>query len=114
MLAFRPTKEWIEGLQVGDLAQDVFGNVSKIVNIYARGRNIHGKVYICLYIQHGSPGSSISQSYTEGEVEPTIGLTNKYHQTRLYPEEVITSDFKKIKEEYFKHNEKLAKAAGLL
>lgn len=91
MIAFRPNKEWIENLQVGDMAIDVFGNISKVVEISFRGKDLNGREYVGYYTAHGvGTGSKISHSAKEGEIIPTLPLTSKYHRIDNVPGEIVT------------------------
>jgi hypothetical protein len=85
ILITRPTREDIESLKIGDLAPDCFGNVSKVVTIFAKKEDISGKLFACYYVEFGSNGGTISNSIKEGEPVPTIPATSKYFSTRFYP-----------------------------
>ena len=89
--AFRPTKEWVLGLKVGDLAPDCFGKLSRVVRIFCRGTNFKGQPYVGFYTEWGD-GGSVSGTATAGEVIPTVPLTNLYRTMDHVPEPYITSD----------------------
>lgn len=78
MKAFKPTKEWIENLAVGDIALDTFGNLRKVVSITYRGINILGKSYVGYYLEFGD--SRISEASTEDSIQTTIPLIDKYNR----------------------------------
>jgi hypothetical protein len=77
-----PKRSEIEALKEGDLAPDCFGCWRRITKIYAKGQDVNGKVYVCYYTEFG-PGSSISNSLKEGEINRTVGLTGKYTSYQL-------------------------------
>ena len=74
------------------MALDCFGNKKEIVEIYGRGIDIHGKAYICYYTKF-TDNSKISHSMKEGEVVPTVEITQRWHQARLVPDTHKTNNF---------------------
>ena len=62
----KATREYIESLQVGDLAPDCFGKLSEITEIYGLGVNSRGGKYICYYTKL-SDNATISRSLIEGQ-----------------------------------------------
>ena len=90
MIAFRPNKEWIENLKVGDMALDCFGNVSEVVEIFCRSVVVKtGRIFVGYYTKLDDT-SKISHTATEGEIVPTLPLTNKYNRIDNVPEEIVT------------------------
>lgn len=96
MKAFRPTTEWIETLQVGDLAPDVFGNISPIIQIYAQGHDIHGKAYVCYYVSHGDDGGMISHSLKADEIDMSLPMCAKFKTRYDVPESDITDNINEV------------------
>ncbi len=80
----RPTREDIYNLTVGDLALNPFGRYARVTNIFAQKDDVHGKAFVCYYVEYG-PGSTISNSAKEGEVTPSMAVTQKYMQNQLAP-----------------------------
>ena len=62
----------IQNLMVGDKVPNCFGEMAKVVEIYARGADIKGKWYVCTYQEFGTNNGRMSQSFTEGEPNLTI------------------------------------------
>lgn len=74
-IAYRPSRQDVENLHVGDFAPNVFGE-GKVTEIYAHGIDINGKSYVCYYSTWGPSGDSrISGSMKENEIVRTIALT---------------------------------------
>ena len=96
MKAFRPIKDYIINLKEGDLAQDCFGNISKVVRISYRGQDIGGLNFVGYYVEFGSNGGTISHSIKEGEILATLPLIDKYKRMDEIPENMITEDFEDI------------------
>lgn len=66
-----PTREDIWNLQVGDMAPSCFPEPRRVVRIYARKDDIHGKAFVCYYTEFGD-GASISESAKEDEMHFSI------------------------------------------
>lgn len=79
---FIPTFEWINNLKVGDLVPNCFGNLNPITEIHARGTDINGRLYICLYTQYHE-NSTISGSFKEGELHRSVKLCGKHTSHEL-------------------------------
>jgi hypothetical protein len=60
-----PTKEDIDGLEVGSKVLNIFGEESEVTRITYRGTDINGKRYVCYYECDGS--GEMSSSMKEGE-----------------------------------------------
>lgn len=84
VLITRPTRQDILGLQVGDLAPNCFGTMSRVTRIYGRGDDIKGKAFVCYYTENG-PHSEVSNSLKEDETLATVPLTIKYKRAELAP-----------------------------
>jgi len=80
VILWRPEKNEIVGLKVGDVALDVFGGFSKVVEITCMRQDVKGKWFVHYYTDFG-PGSRISHSAKEGEIVATIPLIEKYHRS---------------------------------
>ena len=91
MKAFKPTKEWIENLTVGDFALNCFGRLEKVAKITYRGTNIHGKRFVGYHLDHGH-NSTMSESSTEDSVQPTLALTKEYNRSDNVPANMVTSN----------------------
>ena len=74
---FCPTREWVQNLRVGDKAPNCFGEWREVREITYSGIDINGKAFVGYYTEFG-PGSTISHSATEGEIDRTVPLTNRY------------------------------------
>lgn len=82
----RPTRSEIDGLQVGDLAPDPFGDLAEVTEIFYRVTNPAGLHCIGYYVRFGEgSGSSVSNGLTEGEVVATLPVCSWWHQMRLVP-----------------------------
>lgn len=77
-----PTREEIDNLQVGDLAIDCFGKMSRVVRIAFRGTDLNGRAYVGYNTDLG-PGSTISQSIKEGELVRTLATSRDHTSTAL-------------------------------
>lgn len=84
IIVSRPTRDEVQGLMVGDLALDCFGKMSRVVSIYAQCDDIHGKAFVLFYTEFGRK-SSVSGSMKEGQVVPTLPVTEKWKRTELVP-----------------------------
>lgn len=60
------TREQIEGLKVGDTVLNIYGGESQITDIFARGLDLKGKLFVCYYETNGK--GTWSGSLKEGEV----------------------------------------------
>ena len=65
-----PNREFIENLQVGDIAPDCFGKLSQVTDITFRGTDIHGKKFVGVYLVSGA--GKISAAYKEDQEHWTI------------------------------------------
>jgi len=75
----RPTRQEIEALKVGDIAQDCFGNFVPVTSITYRGEDVNGKLFVGCYVKLGkSPAAQISCSFKEGEIDPTMPLIEAF------------------------------------
>jgi hypothetical protein len=83
---YRPTREDITSLKVGDEAPDCFNRLAPIVEIYARGDDIKGQAYICYYVVFNSAtGSRISDSLKEGEIHSSVPVTSLFKRSSAVP-----------------------------
>ena len=86
ILVTKPTRTDVQSLTEDDLAPDCFGSMRRVTRVYARGDDIHGKAYVCYYVEFGeASGSTISESLKEDEILSTDPLTRKWKQARLVP-----------------------------
>jgi hypothetical protein len=74
---FFPSREWVEGLKVGDFAPGMSGKPSLVKEIIYRGVDINGRAYVGVNLDFG-PGSSISDSYKEDEVHRSVALSFRF------------------------------------
>jgi len=81
ILVTRPTRQDIAALEVGDLAPDCFGGMSVVTEIFGRGEDIHGDLYVCYYTKHGENGA-ISGSMTQDETVPTVPVTRRWQRAQ--------------------------------
>jgi len=91
MKVFRPTRQWVEGLRIGDMAPDCFGRLRPVVDIFARGDDIQGRAFVCYYTKF-SDCSRISGSAKEGELVMSIPAVSEYRTSWQVPDEAITED----------------------
>lgn len=68
-----PSKVDVEKLKVGDAALDAFGRYSRVVEVFARGIDVHGKAYVCFKTDFG-PGATMTASMKEDELVRHAGL----------------------------------------
>jgi hypothetical protein len=81
LLVVRPTRAQIEALQVGDIGLDCFGHIARVKEIFARGIcEKDGRSFVCTYLEFGDNRGSISHSFKEGEIVPTIPLISRFHR----------------------------------
>lgn len=78
---FIPTRNFVEDLKVGDLAPSTFG-WKAIKEIAYRGDDVNGKAYVGYYVSTG-PGSSISHSLKEGELDRSMAITSRHTSEEL-------------------------------
>ena len=78
------TREEVENLKVGDLAPACFGNLAPVVEIYARGVNVHGRANVCYYVQFSDRDARIRDDLVEDELHRTVRLISKYSAAELY------------------------------
>lgn len=71
---WRPTRDEVLNLQVGDLAPSCFGRLEHVSSIYGRGDDIHGKAYVCYYTRSAT-GLTVSNSLKEGQVSRDVNTT---------------------------------------
>jgi hypothetical protein len=76
MNLFIPTREYIDGLKVGDTALDCFGRLREVVEIVARKDDIDGRRFVMYYTSFG-PGSTCSMSQKEGKLTRHAGIPYK-------------------------------------
>ena len=74
------TRDEILGIKEGDpiehsLTGDAHWTLTKVTRIFGGGTNIHGKVYICLYVKF-TESSEISCSTHENEPRARLRLPN--------------------------------------
>lgn len=81
VLITTPTREDVLNLKVGDLAPDCFGNMKRVVDIYAQKDDVHGKAFVCYYTVW-SDNAKMSHSIKEDETVATIPLVNKYKRSQ--------------------------------
>lgn len=81
---YRPTRQDITSLKVGDYVPDLFGRLLPIVKISAHRDDIHGKAFICYYTAFGR-NSSMSHSMTEDEIVPTIDVIREFMRVDSVP-----------------------------
>lgn len=75
-----PSEDDVRNLQVGQLAPDCFGRLSRVTRIYHLGRDIHGAWFVCYYAamndrDTAENGCGCSASMKEGELVRTVPLT---------------------------------------
>jgi len=87
-IAWRPNRQDLEALKLGDYALNPFGSFAKIVEISFRGTDINGKYYVGYYTEFGKNGS-ISNSIKEGEILPTVAITGEYNRIQLLDFEAL-------------------------
>ncbi len=72
---WRPTREEILTLRVGDSAPSCFGRLELVCEIFAQEvSEFHGKAFVCYYTQSAS-GLKVSNSLTEGKVSRDVNTT---------------------------------------
>ena len=76
-IVFKPSRDYVQNLQVGDHTLNCFGKLAEVVSIHGRGNDLNGKAYVCFYTKM-SETSSVSGSLKEGELVRTVGLCHKY------------------------------------
>jgi len=87
-LRFKPSRQYVENLKVGDLALNPYGRLSKVVNITYRGETVKtnwqegGKAYVGVELKT-SEYSTITTSYKEGELVATIPLSAQFTSAEL-------------------------------
>lgn len=86
----KPTAYDVESLEVGFLAPDCFGTLSRVTRIYARGVNVKSKPYVCYYTRL-SDTSTVSGSMTVGEVYPSLPVIAECNQTSMIPDRACTT-----------------------
>lgn len=87
ILVTRPTRDDVLNLQVRDLAPDCFGAMKPVTEIFGRGVNVHGKVFVCYCVEFGEPGttSTISEGMTEEEPVATLPAVSRWHRSENFP-----------------------------
>lgn len=90
ILVVKPTRDDILSLQVGDLAPTCFGTMARVVDIFGRGDDVHGRAYVCYYTEWGT-NARLSHSLSEDEIVPTVPLTARFHRIDLVPWEEMPS-----------------------
>ena len=78
---FIPSKEYILGLQVGDLAPYVFGT-KEVVRISARNQDLRGNWFVCYHVSTDLNSSS-SGSMKEGELHRCMALTTQHDANEI-------------------------------
>lgn len=81
---YKPTRQDILDIQIGDMLPDAFGRLHPVESIHARREDINGNMFVCLYLQH-SPTSKISDSYKEGKIHPSLDVISKWNRCELVP-----------------------------
>lgn len=76
-----PSLEDIQALRVGHVAPGCFRE-SRVVEIYGRGTDIHGKAFVCYYNEDG-PSCRISYSLKEDELDRNFSLCMRFTSAQL-------------------------------
>jgi len=76
-LRFKPSRQYIESLKVGDLAVNPYGRLSKVVKITFRGDDTKGRAYVGVELENGE-FSTITNSYKQGELVSTLALSAQF------------------------------------
>lgn len=82
MIIFKPSKQYVSSLKVGDTAIDCFGKPAKVLEIMYRGGGLNKDRYVCVTLEQG-PTSSISESYRIGCLHATVALSSKYSSAEI-------------------------------
>ena len=82
VIAFVPTREYVQDLVVGQDVLDAFGDLRPVDHIFARGVAIDGRAYVCFYTKHGDNGM-LSQSFKEDELVRTLHLCCRFSSAEL-------------------------------
>lgn len=77
-LFFVPSREWIQGLKVGRLAPNVYGQSATVTEIFAQSDDDKGRAFVCYYTDNGN-GSTISSSAKEGKLQRTLRVTRDWN-----------------------------------
>ena len=78
-----PTKDQIERLQVGDTAINAYGGFTKVVEVFARGVDVHGKAFCCYYTQDEDSDTKTSMSMHEGQLCRTLRICSLHTASEL-------------------------------
>jgi hypothetical protein len=81
MTAYKPTREDILNLEVGDVAPYTFGE-SRVTEITAKSTDINGKWFVCYYVQYGD-NAQMSHSLKEGEVDRQMSLCTRFTSAQI-------------------------------
>jgi hypothetical protein len=73
--AFFPTREDVEGVVVGSLAPDPFGQLKEVTKVFGQGDNVDGEAYVCYYTK--LHGSSVSGSLVQDTLLLDMDITRK-------------------------------------
>jgi hypothetical protein len=81
-LRFKPSRQYVESLKVGDLALNRYGQLSKVVKIVSRGfiiikQNEGRKAYVVIEFENEEL-NAITNSYVEGNLVFTLPLSDKH------------------------------------
>jgi hypothetical protein len=79
--AFFPTRGDVEGVEVGGLAPDTFGQLKVVTKVFGKGDNVHGKAYVCYYTK--MCGASVSNSLVQDELLLDMDITRKANSNEL-------------------------------
>ena len=85
ILVTRPTRADVQGLKVGDMAPDVFGAMSLVVEVFAQQDDCNGRAFVCFYTAFGTDGGRMSGSMNEGEPVATLPAGSRWSRTADYP-----------------------------
>lgn len=77
-----PTESDVRNLKAGDLALNAFGEWRKVTRISCCREDIHGKWFVCYATEFG-PGSELTGSMKEGELQRTVALSNLHTSREL-------------------------------
>lgn len=80
--ALVPTRSFIAGLKVGDLAPDFSGRMAEVVRIAARKEDISGKLFV-LYETRLGPTSTVTNSLKEDKIQRSLALTSRLNSAEL-------------------------------
>ena len=81
-LLFMPDRDYIQALEVGDLAPNAFGELARVASITFRGVDVKGKLFVGYYVEFGN-GGTMSHSLKEDRVDRTARLSNVHNSAEI-------------------------------